>query len=127
MSVEKLELTTPLLINGEERKILTYDLSQLGINHVTKAQVLKGQIAGAGAAAVPQVAQTDMALHICLGIEAVIAVNPDISEEDLMRLKGYDLNQLGNIGLHFFIPPALETSKTSEEPQEVIQEDTFVQ
>ena len=127
MSLEKLELTTPLLINGEERKFLTYDLSQLGINHVTKAQVLKGQIAGAGAAAIPQVAQTDMALHICLGIEAIVAVNPEISEEDLMRLKGYDLNRLGNIGLHFFIPPASQTSEQSETQQEVIQDSSSAQ
>lgn len=127
MSIETLELTTPLLVNGEERKLLTYDISQLTINHVSRAQVLKQKIAGAAAAAVPQVAQTDMALHICLGMQAVIAVNKDISEEDLMRLKGFDLNQLGNIGLHFFIPPASETLPTSETQQEVTQESSIAQ
>ena len=122
MSLETLKLTNPLMINGEQRDSLTYDLSLLDINGVTRAQVLKGRIAGPSAASIPQVAQTDMALHICLGMEAIIAANKDISEEDLMRLKGYDLNQLGNIGMHFFIKPASQTSEQSETQQEVIQD-----
>ena len=58
---------------------------------------------------------------MCIGMQAVMAVNPDISEEDLQRLKGYDLTKLANVGARFFIEPVEQEQATSNELQEDTQ------
>ena len=57
-------------------------------------------------------------------MQAVIAVNPHISEEDLQRLKGFDITKLANVGARFFIEPAEQVQVTSDEPQEDTQDIT---
>lgn len=121
MSVEKITLRKPLYINGEARKELTYDIEEISSYDLTKAQGLKSRIGGKDIAGTITLAQADYPYQICLGIYAIIAVNPDISEDDLLRLKGYDLTKLANIGQHFFIEPQEQALATSNEPQEDTQ------
>ena len=124
MSVEKIKLSKPLYINGDARTELTYDIEELTINHITKAEGLKAKIGGKDIVGSVTIAQADYALHICIGMQAVMAVNPDISEEDLQRLKGFDITKLANIGTRFFIEPVGQEQATSSEQQEDTQNTT---
>lgn len=121
MSVEKITLSKPLLVNGEYLNELKYDIEELTINHIAKAEGLKSKIGGKDIVGTITIAQADYALHICIGMQAVMAVNPEISEEDLQRLKGYDITKLANIGARFFIAPAEQEQATSNEQQEDTQ------
>ena len=127
MSIEKITLTKPLLVNGAYLKELTYDIEELSINHITKAEGLKSKIGGKDIVGTITIAQADYALHICIGMQAIIAVNPEISEEDLQRLKGFDITKLANIGARFFIAPAEQEQATSSEQQEDMQNTTTAQ
>ena len=121
MSIEKITLNKPLLVNGVNLKELTYDIEELSINHITKAEGLKAKIGGKDIVGSITIAQADYALHICIGMQAVIAVNPDISEEDLQRLKGHDITKLANVGARFFIAPEGQGEVTSNEQEEDTQ------
>ena len=116
MSINELKLRKPLRVNGKEINVLTYDVDELTINHITRAEACKSKIGGAG---VISVAQADFPLHVCIGMQAVMVVNPDIAEEDLMRLKGYDITQLASIGTSFFVPPESQENNSVKQ-----QEDT---
>ena len=121
MSVEKIKLRKPLYINGEARTELSYDIEEIDSYDVTKAQGLKSRIGGKDIAGTITLAQADYPYQICLGIYAVIAINPDISEDDLLRLKGYDLTKLANVGARFFIEPEEQVQATSSEQPEDTQ------
>ena len=126
MSIEKIKLSKPLLVNGEFLNELTYDIEELSINHIAKAEGLKAKIGGKDIVGTITIAQADYALHICIGMQAVMAVNPDISEEDLQRLKGFDITKLANVGARFFIAPAEQEQATSNELQGATQNTTIV-
>ena len=118
MSIERIKLSKPLLVNGEYLNELTYDIEELSINHIAKAEGLKAKIGGKDIVGTITIAQADYALHICIGMQAVMAVNPDISEEDLQRLKGFDITKLANVGARFFIAPAEQEPAILNEQQE---------
>ena len=125
MSIERIKLSKPLLVNGDYLKELTYDIEELSINHIAKAEGLKAKIGGKDIVGTITIAQADYALHICIGMQAVMAVNPDISEEDLQRLKGFDITKLANVGARFFIAPAEQEQATSNELLEATQNTTI--
>ena len=125
MSIEKITLRKQLLVNGEYRKELTYDIEELTANHIAKAEGLKAKIGGKDIVGTITIAQADYALHICIGMQAVMAVNPDISEEDLQRLKGFDITKLANVGARFFIAPAEQEQAISSEQLEDTQNTTI--
>ena len=124
MSVKEIKLQTPLLINGVEREVLTYDAQELGIKHVAQAEASKTKLSGSVSTSLPN---ADYLLHICLGMQAVMVLNPEISEQDLLRLKGFDVVQLSLAGQSFFAPTALLQENNSEKPQEDMQNITTAQ
>lgn len=124
MSVKEIKLTKPLLVNGKEINVLTYDIDELSIEDITKAEALKTRLGGTVST---NMVHTDFPLHVCIGIRAVMAVNKDIAQEDLMRIKGYDVAQLGVAGMGFFVPTGISQEKNSEVQQEDIQDSTTVQ
>lgn len=125
--IKEIKLVKPILVNGAERDTFKYDLDELNISAITAAENLKGRLAGFEASTRISFAQTDFALHICIAIYAIIAVEKDVAEEDLLRIKGYDISQLALIGSHFFIKPALVPSPKSELQQETSQDVSDVQ
>lgn len=124
MSVETLKLIKPLLINGVKRTELTYDIEQVTVEGVANAESLKAKM---GVTAVGTVAQTDFLLHICLGMQAVIAVNNDITEDDLKRLQQFDVCQLAKVGTRFFIKPEEQEQSILEKQHEDMQESSTAQ
>ncbi|MDD3237916.1 MAG: hypothetical protein PHV37_07460 [Candidatus Gastranaerophilales bacterium] len=105
MTVEKLELQEPIVINGAELKVIDYDISKIGVAEIGKAEIEKSKIFGRAAITNLKVAQADYLLHCLLGMQAIIACNPNIDMEDLKRIKGYDMVQVAAIGTRFFVAP----------------------
>lgn len=125
MSIEKITLRKPLLVNGVDRKELTYDIEELTAHNIARAEAMTAKEGGKDMIGTIKIAQTDYSLHINIGKQAVMAVNPEISEEDLARVKGHDLTKLANIGQRFFIEPEEQEQATSSEPQEDTQNITI--
>ena len=121
-----LKLAKPLLVNGKKRTELKYDTSILTISDLSNAETLKFKLVPAEQAA-SSVAQTDNILHLCVAVMAVLRCEPEVSEEDMQRLEGYDVVQLSRIGQRFFIGSASEIAENSETQQEVTQEVTSAQ
>lgn len=120
MSIETLRLRKPLLVNGVNRTELTYDIEELTVEELAKAESYKVKLGGNGLTS--GFAQADYLLHVCIGMQAVIVVNNDITEDDLKRLKKFDVAQLATIGMGFFLDPEESEQNTSEKQQEVTQE-----
>ena len=64
--------------------------------------------------------ENDYALHLYLGMMAIIAVNPHIDITDLERIKGFDVLSLTNIGAFFTLRRQADVSEddSSEEQSE---------
>lgn len=127
MSKNTVLLTKPIMINNKKVSELSYDVDELSINSITNAEAMKYKLAGNSLAGAISLAQTDTLLHICIGFQAVLAINPDIAEEDLMRIKGKDLTSFAAVGQRFFIPKASVKQATSEMQQEDTQDTTVAQ
>ena len=119
MSKNTLVLDNPILINGKEVKELTYDPQEI------TAELFN--VACAKSAAMDKTKsftfkfkENDHALHLYLGMMAIIAVNPGIDVTDLERIKGFDVLALTNIG-HFFTlrrEAAVSEENSSDEQSE---------
>lgn len=125
--IEKITLRNPLLVNGKKLKELTYDIDEISVELMARAEGLKTKIGGKDLIGKITIAQADYTLHICMGMQAIIAVNPEISEEDLQRVKGFDLTKIANIGSRFFIEPEPLEQAKSEKQQEDTQNTTTAQ
>lgn len=124
---EKLKLVTPIEINGKKVKELTYDASEITSEAFCTAFSYSAKNTAGGAKVA--VAETDAALHLYLGYEAIIACNPEIDMADLERIKGMDLVTIMGIGRSFICmrseePSDLEDSEQSSEatPESTTQE-----
>lgn len=125
MSVKEINLSKPILVNGKEIDVLTYDIDELSIEDVTKAEELKRKLGGTVSTSM---VHADFPFHICLGIKAVTAINKDIAEEDLMRIKGHDIAKIGVAGMGFFMPSEKKSQgKSSEKQQEDMQDNITAQ
>ncbi len=118
MSKETIFLQKPLKVNGKDLTQLNYDIDEISIEHVSRAEAEKAKILGKNAVAGIKVAQTDLLLHLHLGFQAIMICQPEIDIEDLKRIKGYDLTQIAGIGTRFFIPPTSQHQENSEKSQE---------
>lgn len=81
-----LKLAKPLLVNGKKRTELKYDTSILTISDLSNAETLKFKLVPAEQVA-SSVAQTDNILHLCVAVMTVLRCEPEVSEEDMLRLK----------------------------------------
>ena len=75
-----------------------------------------------------KVVEFDTELHLYVGMQAIIKLNPEIDVRDLKRLSGTDVMPLFRIGRTFFTRNASEViSESSKEQSATIQEDTTAQ
>lgn len=114
--IETIILKSPIKINGELRKEFKYDLDELSIDDVCKAETLKTKL-GSAAMTHPIF---DYSMHVAIAMKAIQAVNSDISEEDLLRIKGSDIQKLAKAGLAFFAESEEQEEKNSDEQEEVM-------
>jgi hypothetical protein len=129
MNTEKqnvITLTSLLKVNGTDLTELTYDVNKITINDLAEIERERSKILGPQAGTIFRVTQNDNLMHTLLGMHAVIKCNPEIDINDLFRLEGYDLYQMSLVGMRFFSKPAIPDSKSSEKPQEDIQDNSIV-
>lgn len=99
--MEKLKLSTPLLINGKNVQELDYDISAITVGMFAEAEARKLKATthkGGGSAGAFEL---DYTLHLYLGMMAIIAVNSNIDISDLERVSGPDVMALMRIGRNF--------------------------
>jgi len=113
MSKNTLILDNPILINGKEVKELTYDPTEITAEQFSIA-CAKSAALDKNKTFTFKLKENDIALHLYLGMMAVIAVNPDIDLSDLERIKGFDVLDLTNIGGFFIFRRSAEPSEESD-------------
>lgn len=127
MSKETLRLSSPIKVNGEVLRELSYDVQNLTVLDIMTAGRNKARAFG-NADLSQKVAELDAELHFFVGMQAIIKQNPSIDVSDLNNLSGSDAYKLMQIGRSFFkVDSSEEELNTSEEQSAPIQEDTTVQ
>lgn len=116
-----IHLKNPLEINGKKYTELSYDWDEITpdmFNRASALSSLSGRQAGDGANA--NIMELDSALHMYLGMMAIIAINPEIDIQDLKRVKGMDVVSIVRIGRNFISRSAVESSgeSNSDEPSD---------
>lgn len=126
MSKEILKLSKPLLVNGKSLKELNYTLD-LDVDDILIANENRTKAHNNMDTAM-KVVEFDTELHLYVGMQAIIKLNPQIDIRDLKRLSGVDVTQLLRLGRTFFTQTTSEeNSEISKEPLATIQEDTTAQ
>lgn len=110
MSKNTLVLDNPILINNEMVKELTYDPQEITADQFSIACAKSAAIDKSKTFSL-KMKENDYALHMYLGMMAIIAVNPHIDVSDLERIKGFDILSLTNIGTFFTLRRQAEPSK----------------
>ena len=119
MSKNTLILDNPIMINNEEVKELTYDPQEITAEHFSIA-CAKSSALDKTRSVTLKLKENDHALHLYLGMMAIIAVNPKIDVTDLERIKGFDVLSLTNIGAFFTLrrEAAVSEENNSDEQSE---------
>lgn len=100
MSKNILVLENPILINGKKVSELSYDPQEITAELFSVA-CAKSSAVDKSRSVTLRLKENDHALHLYLGMMAIIAVNNDIDVSDLERIKGFDVLSLTNIGAFF--------------------------
>ena len=79
----KITLSNPLTINNKKRTELTYDANEITAQMFAEADSRKLTASGSKNGNAAGAAELDYGLHLYLGFEAIIAVNPEIDMSDL--------------------------------------------
>lgn len=121
MSKNTLVLDNPIKINGKEVKELTYDPQEITAEDFIIACSRSSALDKARSVSL-KLKENDHALHLYLGMMAIIAVNRDIDVSDLERIRGFDVLSLTNIGAFFTLRREAAVSEESslDEPSENI-------
>lgn len=122
-----LNLLIPVMVNGKEIKKFKYDIDEITAEMFCEAAAEAAKmVAGKGTATVMEV---DNILHLNLGMQAIIAVNPVVDRNDLMRMKGMDVVNVTRIGRNFITWSAAESleEEICEEQFEVTPESTTLE
>ena len=126
MSKEVLKLAKPLLVNGKSIKELSYTLD-LDVDDILTANENRAKAHNNMDTAM-KVVEFDTELHLYVGMQSIIKLNPEIDVRDLKRLTGIDVMPLFRIGRTFFTRTNSEENlEASKEQSATIQEDTTAQ
>ena len=117
MSKNTLVLDNPIQINGQQVKELTYDPQEITAEQFSIACAKSSALDKTRSVSL-KLKENDHALHLYLGMMAVIAVNPDIDVSDLERMKGFDILSLTNIGAFFTLRKEAAVSKESSSDEQ---------
>lgn len=127
MAKHTLVLDNPIMINGNEVKELTYDPQEITAEQFSIA-CAKSAAMDKSKSFTFKAKENDYALHLYLGMMAVIAVNPNIDITDLERIHGFDVLDLSNIGTFFIMrKQAVPSPENSSAAPSANTEDTSTQ
>ena len=116
-----IKLSKPVLIDGKEVKELKYDIDEVTPELFAEAEGLKNKattkvrMQGGMAGAM----ELDYSFHLYLGAACVVAVNPGVTFEDVLRVKGLDIKKIAEVGRSFLTASGESTEDNSEEPSEI--------
>lgn len=116
-----IELQNPIKIDGKDVKKLTFDTNEITPELFAEAEAKK-QTAGRASANRSGAMELDYALHLYLGLAAVVAVNESYTFEDVARVKGRDVVTLMVIGRNFIMKPDASQDENSEEQSGITRE-----
>jgi hypothetical protein len=123
---QEITLKKPILVNGKEQKVLTYDTEEISVALFSEADGRKLKATGGAAKqAISGVGELDYSFHLYLGIAAVIAVNPEIDWSDLERIKGFDAVQIMRVGRNFFSESEEGSEESVSDPLSEITPEPF--
>ena len=106
----KIRLKNAIKIHGRIVNELEYDAEKITVELYEEAGAKANSDAGG------------LSTILRLGMAAVIAVNPDISFEDLERVTGGDIKKFSQVGGNFMTASDEPEDKTSDEQSETTQE-----
>lgn len=104
-----LTLDMPITIDGKQVKELTYDALEITAQQFSEA-CARSSALDKNKTFSFKMRENDYALHLYLGMMAVVAVNPSIDISDLERIKGNDVLKLSDIGMLFILRRSEATS-----------------
>lgn len=122
--MKTIELRKPIFVDNQEVKVLSYDPYAI-TNDLYLAACAKSSISGNTMNASVML-EMDKAMHLKLGMAAILAANPKMDWSDVERICGPDLLTVANIGRFFTIGKLEEISveSTSEKASENSADDT---
>ncbi|MBQ9000264.1 MAG: hypothetical protein IJ087_00225 [Eggerthellaceae bacterium] len=126
--VETIFLKTPILIDGERVRELSYDIDEISAHQFIDAENRAASRAMMLGTPPASVAELDAGFHVYLGIMAVIAVNPGYTVEDIERVKGPDVTKLMKVGRNFMTSGAEEDEEEDfDEPEDETEAEPYLQ
>lgn len=117
-----LKLKNPIMINNSRVTELDYDSNEITAVMFAEAEAKRKIAAGTRNVAIVPAAEFDFGLHLYLGLEAIVAVNPGIDISDLERIHGIDIMEVMTIGRNFTLKREESESDSSDEQSETMQE-----
>lgn len=114
---KKIILQEPITINGKQVTELTYDPMEITAQQFSEACARSAAI-DKNKTFTFKLRENDYALHLYLGMMAIIAVNPEIDVADLERIKGFDVLAITDIGMLFTLRRSVATSEESNSEEQ---------
>ena len=118
---EKITLKNPLKVAGKTYKELTYDTNEISVDMFARAEAIKLKLTTERGGASALTPELDYSFQLGIGMMAIIASNPDICEDDLMRIKGQDARKIHKIGQLFMLASEESPQSNSDATQELTQ------
>ena len=115
MAKKVIKLTNPIKVNNAMRTELTYDYFEITNDLYLEAAMRSVSIGTTQNQA--YLKEINESFIFFLGKAAIIAVNSDISWEDLEQLKGFDLLSVSNVGRFFIMRKPEDSAPNSSEEQ----------
>jgi len=95
---EKLKLSRPVMINGEEFTELPYDFEEM----TARDKIEAGKKMKAAQIPISNLEELDTDYHFFLFAQAVIKADPSIDVNDILRISAKDAREAGKLARSFF-------------------------
>ena len=118
--MEKITLTNPIMINGQERREFPYDCDSITITQFSAAEAAAKRKTQSALA----MSEFDYTFQFYLGAEAIIAADETIDIHDIERIHGQDLMKVMRVGRFFTIESDESDTNSLDEPSGTLPEPT---